>query len=68
MTKTDCVHHWLIDTPNGPVSDGLCIKCGEEREFANWQPGTFHLDETEERAGHHNYRTPVNDQSWEIRA
>ena len=30
-----CVHYWLIDAPEGPLSQGVCHKCGEQREFAN---------------------------------
>ena len=30
-----CAHHWMIDRPNGPLSDGVCQRCGERREFAN---------------------------------
>ncbi len=30
-----CTHHWIIETPEGPVSEGRCRICGEEREFAN---------------------------------
>ena len=30
-----CVHHWQIDSPNGPVSPGTCKRCGEMREFRN---------------------------------
>ena len=30
-----CQHHWVIDSPNGPVSKGVCRICGEEREFQN---------------------------------
>jgi len=30
-----CVHHWMLDPPNGPFSRGVCQKCGEERTFAN---------------------------------
>ena len=34
--KTDgCVHHWVIDPPNGAVSMGRCKSCGEEQEFRN---------------------------------
>lgn len=33
-----CVHHWIIDEPEGPVSKGYCKKCGEEREFQNYFP------------------------------
>lgn len=31
-----CVHYWVIDPPTCPVSEGRCIKCGAEREFANY--------------------------------
>ena len=31
----NCAHHWLIDRPNGPLSEGVCQRCGERREFAN---------------------------------
>ena len=30
-----CTHHWVIETPAGPVSIGRCRLCGEEREFNN---------------------------------
>ena len=30
-----CVHHWVIEPPNGAVSKGRCKACGEEKEFRN---------------------------------
>ena len=30
-----CAHHWVIDVPNGPLSEGECKRCGEKREFTN---------------------------------
>ena len=30
-----CTHHWVIETPDGPVSMGRCRLCGEEREINN---------------------------------
>ncbi len=30
-----CTHHCIIETPGGPVSQGRCRLCGEEREFSN---------------------------------
>ena len=33
--KTECAHYWVIDRPNGPLSDGVCQRCGERREFTN---------------------------------
>ena len=35
MTTTQCAHHWIIETADGPESKGRCHLCGEEREFAN---------------------------------
>ena len=32
---SNCAHHWVIDRANGPMSDGVCQRCGESREFAN---------------------------------
>lgn len=33
-----CPHHWLIETAHGKYSDGVCLLCGEKREFVNWVP------------------------------
>ena len=30
-----CAHHWIIAVPNGPVSDGVCQRCGDHRDFHN---------------------------------
>ena len=30
-----CTHHWIIATPNGHFSRGICKHCGSEREFEN---------------------------------
>ena len=32
---SDCCHHWVIESPSGPTSDGKCRDCGEMREFKN---------------------------------
>ena len=34
-TVDGCVHHWVIEPPNGAVSKGRCKACGEEKEFRN---------------------------------
>ena len=31
-----CPHHWVLESPKGPVSRGLCERCGEAREFKNY--------------------------------
>lgn len=30
-----CIHHWVIQPPNGRTSPGVCKRCGEHRDFAN---------------------------------
>ncbi len=35
-TVSQCVHHWIIDPPDGPTSNGVCQRCGETKEFENW--------------------------------
>lgn len=32
---SECVHHWLIDTPTATSSHGVCKLCGATREFPN---------------------------------
>lgn len=35
VAKGGCVHHWLIETPNGRESQGVCKRCGATKEFSN---------------------------------
>ncbi|MEX2008232.1 MAG: hypothetical protein WD850_01990 [Candidatus Spechtbacterales bacterium] len=30
-----CVHHWIIESPNGRESNGECKYCGETKQFVN---------------------------------
>jgi len=39
--RSACLHHWLLDSPAGPVSKGACRSCGEERDFPNYIEGRF---------------------------
>ena len=32
---SECVHHWEIETADGPISKGRCLRCKETREFEN---------------------------------
>ena len=36
--QIECVHEWLIESPNGPVSKGECLNCGQVSEFKNSMP------------------------------
>ena len=38
MSRIECVHSYLIETPNGRYSVGVCEKCGDEREMINVLP------------------------------
>ena len=35
-----CSHQWMIDSPNGPQSKGVCRLCGAERSFQNFIEGS----------------------------
>jgi len=35
-----CGHQWMIDSPNGPQSRGVCRLCGAERSFQNFIEGS----------------------------
>ena len=34
----ECNHQWLIDSPNGPTSEGVCLACGKKSQFKNSMP------------------------------
>ena len=33
--QENCSHHWVIDTPKGPISTGHCKICAMTKEFMN---------------------------------
>lgn len=37
-TEKQCLHYWVIDSPNGQISSGVCKICGVTKEFDNWGP------------------------------
>lgn len=37
----ECLHHWVIETPNGAFSAGHCKRCGAERRFRNSSEFSF---------------------------
>ena len=47
--ESDCCHHWVIESPNGPTSNGVCKVCGVIRAFKNsiqvtsWESDGNHL-------------------------
>ena len=37
---SECAHHWMIESPNGPTSPGVCKVCGARSEFRNSMTGS----------------------------
>ena len=33
--RTKCQHRWMIETPHGATSRGLCKRCGVTKRFPN---------------------------------
>ena len=33
--KEACIHHWLLESPDGETSKGTCKLCGTEQSFYN---------------------------------
>jgi len=36
--KAKCKHYWIIESPKGPTSRGVCKYCGAKKEFSNYTP------------------------------
>jgi hypothetical protein len=47
--KVKCTHHWIIESPHGPTSKGVCKYCGVEREFQNYWGDFFWEDDVSMR-------------------
>lgn len=43
--ETQCRHHWLIESPHGATSMGICKLCGAQKEFRNSAHGWLWEDE-----------------------
>jgi len=41
-----CVHHYVLEEHNGPKSNGVCKKCGDEKVHTNSIMYTTKLRET----------------------
>ena len=40
--RSKCEHHWVLDPPaGGPVTNGVCRNCGEERDFPTYTEPTW---------------------------
>ena len=41
IEKDQCNHHWVIESPRGQTSSGICKFCRTSKEFDNWGPDAF---------------------------
>jgi hypothetical protein len=39
--QQECIHHWIIDSPNSHMSSGKCKLCGAVAKFSNTLTGAF---------------------------
>lgn len=57
--ETGCCHYWLIDSPDGPTSRGVCRFCGAEKYFHNTPP-EFLLSQRDDRESESTDNKPGN--------
>jgi len=50
-----CTHRWILPSPNGPTSLGVCKHCGEEKRFHN----SFDETEAYQKKGRDRWNTSV---------
>ena len=43
--EAECRHYWIIDSPKGRTSKGICKLCGVEKEFLNYAQGSWREDD-----------------------
>ena len=36
VDEAECRHYWIIESPGGPISKGVCRLCGAVSEFRNY--------------------------------
>lgn len=62
-----CRHHWLIESPHGATSMGICKLCGAQKEFRNSAQDMLWEDEPLSELSHgrwgrsHDFRAPKTD-------
>jgi len=54
-----CRHHWVIDSPQGATSRGVCKICGAEKEFRNSAGDSLWESDGVPEAGGTRWSSPV---------
>ena len=65
VAVAECRHHWLVESPSGPTSMGICRICGAVKLFENVLPklvgeNDFTLPRPRPRTGRLVFREPHN--------
>lgn len=47
VAKQKCRHYWIIGSPAGPASQGVCKLCGARKEFRNYLPDCLAVNDEE---------------------
>lgn len=58
LERPRCVHHWLIETPQGATSKGVCKLCGAMGEFRNATSGAYWESDSGSDVGDWRRRAP----------
>ena len=45
VATSACRHYWIVESPNGATSKGVCRLCGAEKEFKNYGPNSWRQDD-----------------------
>jgi len=63
--ETECRHHWLIESPHGATSMGICRLCRAQKEFRNsaadglWDDGPLSLLSYDRWGRFRDFRLPM---------
>lgn len=61
VRRKKCNHHWVIESPEGPTSIGICKYCGATKEFTNYLPYSTWDDDGSKYGRRNNPRRPASD-------
>ena len=66
----DCIHFWMIESPNGPQSIGTCRRCGRVDSFDNSHHDDKRVNNSDIfacRRSSSGERAPLNDdRDWDV--
>jgi len=55
--ERQCRHYWVIESPHGATSKGVCKLCGASREFLNAAPSAYWEDDSGSDLGRWSHRS-----------